>query len=268
MRRRLVRMRVVVLLACVSLLASTSGVADGQTNAEIDRIREERREAEAAATAKAAEVDVADAELEEVSAALAAVNSAVNAQQGRVANAERQLAESRITLETAEAAVVEGELLIAVLEERLAAQAISSFVNQDVGSTVVVESDDPNLGLRMVRKHVSAAIDHLALPLPEPERRALRSALCRIEDPAELTRALRAAPVGQVGDRGPHIRQPLLMQSRGGHRPRIPRRILRPLVRMRVHRAAGPNSMWLPLFSGDTEGRVRRLLRRSADVRT
>ncbi|WP_291046340.1 tRNA-dihydrouridine synthase [Hyphomonas sp.] len=51
----------------------------------------------------------------------------------------------------------------------------------------------PNLGLRMVRKHVSAAIDHLALPLPESERRALRSALCRIEDPDELTRALRAA---------------------------------------------------------------------------
>jgi hypothetical protein len=31
-------------------------------------------------------------------------------------------------------------------------------------------------------------------------------------------------------------------------------------VRMRVHRAAGPNSMWLPLFSGDSEGRWVRLL--------
>ncbi|HEX2203808.1 MAG TPA: hypothetical protein VHG91_10945 [Longimicrobium sp.] len=35
----------------------------------------------------------------------------------------------------------------------------------------------------------------------------------------------------------------------------------RPLVRMRVHRAQGPNSRWLPLFTGPREGRVGRLLR-------
>lgn len=35
----------------------------------------------------------------------------------------------------------------------------------------------------------------------------------------------------------------------------------RPFVRMRVHRAAGPNSPWLPLFTGPREGRVGRLLR-------
>lgn len=34
----------------------------------------------------------------------------------------------------------------------------------------------------------------------------------------------------------------------------------RPLVRMRVHRVNGPNSVWLPLFSGPREGRVRRLV--------
>lgn len=48
------------------------------------------------------------------------------------------------------------------------------------------------LGLRMVRKHVSAAIDHLALPMPEADRRRLRADLCRIEHPADLVRALRA----------------------------------------------------------------------------
>jgi len=42
---------------------------------------------------------------------------------------------------------------------------------------------------------------------------------------------------------------------------RVDTDLLRPLVRMRVHRAAGPNSMWLPLFSGDSEGRLSRLLR-------
>lgn len=50
----------------------------------------------------------------------------------------------------------------------------------------------PSLGLRMARKHVSAAIEHLTVSMPDAARRALRSQLCRIEDPAELTRALRA----------------------------------------------------------------------------
>lgn len=35
----------------------------------------------------------------------------------------------------------------------------------------------------------------------------------------------------------------------------------RPFVQMRVHRTAGPNSPWLPLFSGPRRGRVRRLMR-------
>lgn len=48
---------------------------------------------------------------------------------------------------------------------------------------------------------------------------------------------------------------------------RVDSDLLRPLVRMRVHRADGPNSMWLPLFSGDVDGRVRRLLGRSGHVR-
>ena len=138
-----------MVLVCAFLIAGTAGVGDTQTNAEIERIREERRAAEAAATAKAGEVDVADAELEEISAALAAVTSSVNSQQGRVDNAQRQLTDAQVTLETAAAAVVEGEALIAALEDRLAAQAISSFVSQNETSTVIVESDDPNLGLRM-----------------------------------------------------------------------------------------------------------------------
>jgi len=126
-----------------------TGVADSQTNAEIDRIREERRQNEAAATAKASEVNAADAELEEISAALIAVNSAVNAQQSRVDNAQRQLSDAETALANAENAVTEGQALIVALEGQLANQAISSFINQDETSTVLVESNDPNLGLRM-----------------------------------------------------------------------------------------------------------------------
>ncbi len=35
---------------------------------------------------------------------------------------------------------------------------------------------------------------------------------------------------------------------------------MRPLVRMRVHRVDGPNSFWLPLFTGDQNGRLGRLV--------
>ncbi len=48
---------------------------------------------------------------------------------------------------------------------------------------------------------------------------------------------------------------------------RVDTDLLRPLVRMRVHRAQGPNSVWLPLFSGDSDGRWRRLLGRPGSVR-
>lgn len=45
---------------------------------------------------------------------------------------------------------------------------------------------------------------------------------------------------------------------------RVDTSLLRPLVRMRVHRDGGPNSMWLPLFSGDSTGRWGRLLTRAS----
>jgi carotenoid 1,2-hydratase len=45
---------------------------------------------------------------------------------------------------------------------------------------------------------------------------------------------------------------------------RVDRALFRPLVRMRVHRVARGNSIWLPLFSGPRGGRLRRLLRLGA----
>ncbi|WP_324603366.1 tRNA dihydrouridine synthase [Hyphomonas neptunium] len=55
-----------------------------------------------------------------------------------------------------------------------------------------------SLGLRMVRKHVSAAIDELETDLPATERRQLRADLCRIGDAGELIAALRKVYLGKV----------------------------------------------------------------------
>ena len=78
-------------------------------------------------------------------------------------------------------------------------------------------------------------------------------------------------------DNGPFYQRYLLRGRCGGEEghgigenlvpDRVDSDLLRPLVRMRVHRADGPNSMWLPLFSGDADRRFRRLLGRSGHVR-
>lgn len=82
--------------------------------------------------------------------------------------------------------------------------------------------------------------------------------------------------IAAVLDNGPFYQRYLLRARCGadtGHGigenlvpGRVDTDLLRPLVRMRVHRAGGPNSMWLPLFSGDRAGRVGRLLRSHGDV--
>lgn len=60
----------------------------------------------------------------------------------------------------------------------------------------------PGLGLKMVRKHVSAAIDVLEMGLPAAERRQLRADLCRIADHRELIAALRHVYAGRVLEKG------------------------------------------------------------------
>jgi carotenoid 1,2-hydratase len=83
--------------------------------------------------------------------------------------------------------------------------------------------------------------------------------------------------VSSVLDNGPFYQRYLLRGRCGADEgygvgenvvpDRVDSDLLRPLVRMRVHRAAGPNSMWLPLFSGDSAGRWTRLLGQASKVR-
>ncbi|MEM9740319.1 MAG: tRNA-dihydrouridine synthase family protein [Pseudomonadota bacterium] len=54
------------------------------------------------------------------------------------------------------------------------------------------------LGVRIVRKHVSAAIDQIDLPAFGPHRRAVRSRLCQIDDAAALIHALESLYAGRL----------------------------------------------------------------------
>ena len=134
----------------LALFASTlSFPGHAQTNDEIESIREERRRVQEEEKDKAKEVNVADAELEQISAALAALSSSVNAQEGRVEDAQRQFADAQLSLAEAEQAVVDGEVAIESLKQQLADRAISSFVNQGAAPILLMETDDPNLAIRM-----------------------------------------------------------------------------------------------------------------------
>ena len=64
-----------------------------------------------------------------------------------------------------------------------------SALCEQVRDSVTLYGD--HLGVLTVRKHVSAAIDHLDSPMSDAERRDIRSRLCRIADPDELEAALR-----------------------------------------------------------------------------
>ncbi|MEE9381195.1 MAG: tRNA-dihydrouridine synthase, partial [Hyphomonadaceae bacterium] len=54
-----------------------------------------------------------------------------------------------------------------------------------------VELYGDKLGVRIVRKHVSASIDRLPIRMEEQEKRSLRSQLCQISAPSELIAAIR-----------------------------------------------------------------------------
>lgn len=72
----------------------------------------------------------------------------------------------------------------------------------------------------------------------------------------------------QVLDDGPFYLRTLVTNPQAGEPGlgewvaprRIDRNWQRPFVRMRVHHTAGDNSVWLPLFSGPSQGRLRRLV--------
>ena len=96
-----------------------------------------------------------------------------------------------------------------------------------------------------------------------PQRIALESDIGRVvfeqEPPLEASPFYLRSPVSALVDGGPGrgLSEHVLVHQ-------LDRPYHRPFVDMRVHRTAGANSFWLPLFSGPRGGRLRRLLRGAA----
>ena len=97
----------------------------------------------------------------------------------------------------------------------------------------------------------------------------------RLSSPTGLDAELRFSP---PIDRGPfYLRFAVEAETRRGERGRglaelaAPKQVdlawQRPFIRMRTHATQGPNSAWLPLFCGASEGRVRRWLAQRLPMR-
>ena len=141
-----------VLVALVAFLAMSSFVSDvsqAQTSQELESIREERKQAQREAAAQAAAVDVQDAEVEALFAVLDALQANVNAQEVRVAEAQRKLDDANLRHEAAIEAVMLKQVEIDTLRAQLADRAISSFVGRDDTNTLIVGTSDPNQAIRM-----------------------------------------------------------------------------------------------------------------------
>lgn len=55
-----------------------------------------------------------------------------------------------------------------------------------------------SLGIRIVRKHIAAHVDKVALPLAETDRRTQRGDLCRLSDPKLLLSSIQALYAGET----------------------------------------------------------------------
>ncbi len=139
-----------VLFVSLLVLLSTLGFpTDAQTNEEIDDIREERRRAQEQQVAQAGRVDAANAEVGELTLALEILQGNVIGKEGELSNARLQLEQANIELAAAEGAVLAKEEEIVGLRDQMAARAITSFVNQDDGGSVFVQTADPTQAARM-----------------------------------------------------------------------------------------------------------------------
>ncbi|MEZ5410601.1 MAG: D-alanyl-D-alanine carboxypeptidase family protein [Acidimicrobiales bacterium] len=110
---------------------------------------EEKAKLDAAAAAKAKEIDAANARLGDLSDALGVLNKRVKDQSARVDYANSQVADAEAKVQQNAAAVAEAEQSLNELEARLEGQAIRNFMGQGGDAAAVLVTGDPNTSIRM-----------------------------------------------------------------------------------------------------------------------
>ncbi len=165
--------------------ATPSGNSGGATE-------EERERVDAAKAKNAKELDVADADLSEVTAALATLQEKIEAQKIEVEIAKKRVTQAQAVVEGMQAELTEFEAEVAVLEAGVEQQALQAFKDVDLGPTVFV-SQDPNRAIRMdnlLAKATRSDIDFvatLAAANEDLKDRRIRAGIA-VEAAAELQR--------------------------------------------------------------------------------
>lgn len=140
---RLARLLKHAQLAVVLVLSLTLPAGAQEDDPEsIDDARAQRETAQAEAAEVAAELELLQAEDEEVHTALVAMDAAVTFQQERVEVARADIAAARLELARREAEVVATEITITQTQDRAARLAVDSYIGSVDPSTIWLSSDD------------------------------------------------------------------------------------------------------------------------------
>ncbi len=119
---------------------------------------------EAAERAKSRQVNAANAQLGELTSALASVQSDIDAQSAKVEIATKQLGAAQAIASAAAEDVTELEATVLELEYGLSDQAIRSFKGEVIEAAVMVVGTDPNQAIRMqamLAKATQSDIDYV-----------------------------------------------------------------------------------------------------------
>ena len=143
--------------AATATTATTAGTATPTTAAAQAKI-------DAAERAKARQVDTANAQVSELTNALASVQADIDAQAAEVEIATKRLAAAQAIAAAAAEDVTELEALVVELEYGLSNQAIRSFKGEVIEDGVMAVGTDPNQAIRMqamLAKATQSDIDYV-----------------------------------------------------------------------------------------------------------
>lgn len=130
-------------------MASAAFPSGADLRDEIEELKEQQAEVKKEREAKARTIDTATAEANDLAAALGVLNGRVNEQEEILATAEEKLGEAERVFAQATQAAVNKEAEIENLKIRVSNRAITAFVDQNLGSTPVLQNTDPNQAVRM-----------------------------------------------------------------------------------------------------------------------
>ncbi|MGB5758807.1 MAG: D-alanyl-D-alanine carboxypeptidase family protein [Acidimicrobiales bacterium] len=142
-------LRFIAALLVLFTLSLSALPSEADLSSDLEKLKEEREQLKEARQEQAKAIDATTAEANELAAALAALNEQVNAQEEALASAEAELRAAEQRYAVATQAVVDKVAEIDSLQIQVSDRAISAFVDQNVGSTPVLENTDPNRAVRM-----------------------------------------------------------------------------------------------------------------------